>query len=617
MNILVCTKLVPNTRHMTIDSETQRLVRHGISSILNPADRYVLEKALRFRDQYGGTVTVVSMGVLQASEILASAYLVGADRCVLLTDPLFGGSDTFATASVLTAAVKYEEKRSGKPFDMIFCGKSTIDGETGQVGPELAEMLGIPCFTGISEMEYRETSCHIKYLLDDMDIKVDVRFPLLVTYPLAGDVCLRGSIPERLEKADEIVIPQLSFEDLAPWLDRNEIGLSGSATRVVRSFVPDTQRKSIRIAQGSPREKAGQLVNYLLQDGWLGRKNNVILGQSETQAAVKKENGRIFVFVEKKRDGFCKTVSLELLTPAKQIADAAGYLVTAILIGTDNKEAENELLLYPVDEIISCEDEVFENMQFHSHVENVADMVGKYRPEGFLIGGTDLGKILAARIAARFRTGLTAECTGIRYDQEKRSIIWSRPAYGGKLMADIICREKRPQMGTIREGVFVKPKKCTGKPEIIRYKAVKSVMEDQVSVLQKAVSPGFVPKGDMELSMVVGMGRGVRDMDGFDMCCDFADAIGAEIGASRGGLELRVMSQKYLIGSNGKTIRPGIYFACGISGSLQHMTGVLDSGCIVAVNKDPKAEIFQYADYCVIGDLFEIIPELQEQMENL
>ncbi len=130
-------------------------------------------------------------------------------------------------------------------------------------------------------------------------------------------------------------------------------------------------------------------------------------------------------------------------------------------------------------------------------------------------------------------------------------------------------------------------------------------------------APGFTSKTENAVSIVVGMGRGIRNIDGFDLCCDFADAIGADIGASRGATDLRVVSNQYLIGSNGRTIRPSIYFACGISGSLQHMTGVLDSKCIVAINSDPKAEIFQYADYCLIGDLFQLIPELQKLIERI
>lgn len=232
------------------------------------------------------------------------------------------------------------------------------------------------------------------------------------------------------------------------------------------------------------------------------------------------------------------------------------------------------------------------------------------------MGGSDLGKELAARIAGRFRTGLTAECTGIRYDDELGGIVWSRPAYGGKLMAEIICREKRPQMGTVREGVFVKPEKCAGEAKVINVPFKRAALAGQVTLMRKAVAPGFAPKGEQDVSIVVGMGRGIRDMDGFDLCCDFADAIGADIGASRGAVDMRLVSQQYLIGSNGRTIRPSIYFACGISGSLQHMTGVLDSGCIVAINKDPNAEILRYANYCVIGDLFQILPAMQEVLEK-
>lgn len=618
MNILVCVKQVPNTKHMTIDPETHRLVRHGITSILNPSDRYVLERALRMKDQYGGTVTVISMGVPQANAELISAWLVGADRCLLLTDPSFGGSDTFATASVLAAAVKYEQQRTGENFDVIFCGKSTIDGETGQVGPELAELLGIANFTNISQLKYNGASFEVEYSVNEMKLLINAHLPILVTYPLAADACLRGSIPERLEKVktEDIQIPQLSFHELSPWLNIDEIGLKGSATKVVRSFVPPTGRKGIRIDKGSPSEKAEKLVEYLKQDGLLGKKTKAASAKTARTVA-EKGNGRICVFVEQTSKGSCKNISLELLTPAIEMGDTAAWKVSAIIVGSDNTKAITELKQYPVDEILSCEDARFENMQLHDYVETVAAMVETYQPEGLLVGGTDIGKELASRIASRFHTGLTAECNGIRYDAERQKIVWSRPAYGGKLMADIICKDKKPQMGTVREGVFEKPAPYSSDPEIIVVSAVDAPLAKKVTVIRKGIAPGFAPKGENEISMVVGMGRGIRNMDGLDLCCDFADAIGADIGASRGATELQLISNQYLIGSNGKTIRPMLYFACGISGSLQHMTGVPDSGCIVAINRDPKAEIFQYADYCVVGDMFSIIPELQELMESL
>ena len=615
MNILVCIKQVPNTGHMTIDPKTHRLIRHGINTIMNPADRYVLEKALRMKDQFGGNLTAISMGAPQAEAELVSAWLVGADRAILLTDPAFGGSDTFATASVLAAAIQYEQQRSGENFDMIFCGKSAIDGETGQVGPELAELLNIHHFTNISRLDYTGISCQIEYTADDKKLLVDAAFPLLVTYPLSGDVFLRSAIHERLEKVEEIVIPRLSLADLEPWLNQDEIGLRGSATKVVRSFVPSAQRNNVIIDKGTPKEKVAVLLRHLKEDGLLGTKATV--QKAEATRNTDTGSGRICVFVEQNRDGSCKSLGLELLTPALEIGASAKLRVCAILAGWDNRKAEAELAQYPVDEIISCQDEPLRNYLSTSYTEAVAGIIRQYQPEGLLIGGTEFGKELAARIAARFHTGLTAECTSVRYDGEKGGIIWSRPAYGGKLMADIICKEKRPQMGTIREGVFLKPAMGGGDPQIIRVSAPGSGIADKVRVLSQTDAPGFQLQNGNEISMVVGMGRGIRDMDGFDLCCDFADAIGADIGASRGAVELRMISPQYQIGVNGRTLRPTIYFACGISGSAMHMTGVADARCVVAINSDPKAEIFGIANYGIVGDLFQIVPELQAQMERL
>jgi len=380
--------------------------------------------------------------------------------------------------------------------------------------------------------------------------------------------------------------------------------------------VPPTGRKGIRIDRGSPAEKAELLAGYLLRDGLLGAGPETAR-VTDGRSPVQKGSGRICVFIEQSTEGTCRNISMELLTPAMQIGDAAALRLSAILVGPDNARAIEELKRYPVDEIISCEASETGELLLHDYAEAVSEAVEKYEPEGLLIGATELGKALSARVAARFRTGLTAECSGVRYDAELEKLVWSRPAYGGKLMADIVCKDRLPQMGTVREGVFEKPAPYPSRPEIIAVHPGRSSLSGKITVIDKAMVPGFSSKTDHARSIVVGMGRGIRDIDGFDLCCDFADAIGADIGASRGATELRIVSGRYLIGSNGRTIRPAIYFACGISGSLQHMTGVLDSRCIVAINKDPKAEIFQYADYCLVGDLFQILPELQKVMERM
>jgi len=612
MNILVCVKQVPNTKHMTIDPETNRLVRHGISTILNPADRYSLERALRLQDQYGGDVTVITMGAAPAKEVLLSAYMVGVDRCIHLVDPAFGGSDTYATAAILSAAIRYEERRKGEPFDIIFCGKSTIDGETGQVGPEIAEILGIPFYSEISRIDYDSVSYRIEYHSDHLSLTVSAKPPVLVTFPFGGDACLRPSFPERLKEADTIEFPKLTLDDLSEWLNRDEIGLSGSATRVVRSFVPSASRETTLIDKGTPEEKAKALYDYLNGAGLLGQATEEKPAETRTVEALPKGEGRIFVYMEQNKSGGCTGVSLELLTPAVEISRASGLRVCAVVMGEEISVAVEELKEYPVDEIITCKDPIFANRQLHDYTDNLGRMIEEYKPEGFLLAGTEWSKNVASRIAAKFHTGLTADCSKIRFDSEQGGIIWSRPAYGGKLMADIICKTGRPQMGTVREGVFLRPDKCPGSPQIYEFKAIPSKISENVNILQSNITPAFSRGDGSDTSIVVGMGRGIRNMDGFDLCCDLADALGADIGATKAATDMRLVSSQYLIGSNGKTVRPTIYFACGMSGNFQHMTAVLDSRCIVAINNDPNAEIFQYANYGVVGDLFEIIPAFMD-----
>lgn len=614
MNILVCLKQVPNTKHMTVDPKTHRLVRHGVSAMLNPADRLVLERALRMREEYGGTLTAISMGAPQAADVLLSAWMVGADHGFLLTDPAFAGSDTFATASVLAAGVRYLENESGTRFDAILCGKSTIDGETGQVGPELAELLGIPHFSNLSRLERCGSGFRLEYTLNDTKILAEAVGPILLTYPLSGEVYLRAAIGERLDRLAEQQIPQLTLEELSPWLCSDELGLHGSATRVIRSFIPQTQRACIRFTNGSPREKVAALLLRLQEDGVLTRQGQRVPPPRTRRSA---GSGRICVYVEQTAAGRCRSLGLELLSAAATIADDARLRIAAILIGSDNSKAADELKEYGVDEIFSCEDAVFDDMQVHDYVEAMSRIVEQYRPEGLLVGATEMGKELAARVAARFHTGLTADCTGVRYDSELQSIVWSRPAYDGKLMADIVCARKRPQMGTIREGVFEKPAPCPGAPSLVSVPLRRSALTEKVIVLNRSAAPGFQKTNDGHVSIVVGMGRGIQDMDGLDLCCDFADAIGADIGATNAVVRMQLLSQQYQIGTNGRTIRPDIYIACGISGSLQHLTGVQDAGCIVAINTDPQAEIFKYANYGIVGNLFEIIPELERQLKAI
>ena len=207
---------------------------------------------------------------------------------------------------------------------------------------DIFHKLGIANFTNIAQLNFNGSSFDVEYTVDDVKLAVNAQAPVLVSYAITGDAFLRSSIHERLQKVEDVEIPRLTFEDLSPWLNINEIGLKGSATKVVRSFVPPTGRKAIRIDKGSPAEKAEKLVEYLKRDGLLGKKANASDPKAE-RTAIEKGNGRICVFVEQTSKGGCKNISLELLTPAIDMGDTAAWKVSAIVVGADNTKAIAEL----------------------------------------------------------------------------------------------------------------------------------------------------------------------------------------------------------------------------------------------------------------------------------
>lgn len=317
----------------------------------------------------------------------------------------------------------------------------------------------------------------------------------------------------------------------------------------------------------------------------------------------------ISVFMEV-HNGQLRNVSLELLTAGRQLATDAHEELVAVIVGNQNDAIIEQLVQYPIDRVVSLEHFSYENYATDSYTDALHAYICQYQPQCFLFGTTFLAKDLVPRLAARCKTGLTAECTSVSYQKDTGKILWSRTGFGGKMMADIVCPDRLPQMGTIREGVYKKTKKATGhSAKIDRWDMTEQIKMERVRILQKTAKILSKQQIDDETEIVVGLGRGVRTLDRIDMMMDFADALNAELGASRGAVELRLLPEKFLIGQNGRNLHPKIYIACGISGAAQHMAGISGADCIIAINSDPNAPIFKVADYGICGDLHSIIPE--------
>lgn len=326
------------------------------------------------------------------------------------------------------------------------------------------------------------------------------------------------------------------------------------------------------------------------------------------------ENKNLWVIVETKEDGSAVNVGLELLNPGRKMADTLGGELVAVIIGQDVAKAKEEVKDHGVDRIITCEGEVYKDYSTDVYANAIEKLVEKYNPDTILIGATNQGRDLGPRVSARLHTGLTADCTELDVDAETGNVQWTRPAFGGNLMAQILCPDSRPQMGTVRPGVF--PKEAFGRKDNIE--EIEENIEFTGEIRTKILD--FIPRDegdDVDLvgaEFIVSGGRGLGDPSNLKLIEDLAEALGATVGSSRPLVDSGWISHSHQVGQSGKTVAPKVYIAVGISGAIQHLAGINASDTIIAINKDPDAPIFDVADYGIVGDLFEVVPALIEKI---
>ena len=324
----------------------------------------------------------------------------------------------------------------------------------------------------------------------------------------------------------------------------------------------------------------------------------------------------VWVFIEVVR-GKIKGVSLELLGQGRKMADDLGEKLVAIIPGNEIEDFAKMAIHYGADEAIVVDQKELKDYSTDGYTKAMCTLIKKYNPAVLLIGATNNGRDLGPRVSSRMQTGLTAACTELGVDSETRLVKWTRPAFGGNLMATILCPDHRPQIGTVRPGVFKKPEEDTGrKGEIIHETVEFGPDEIRTRIVEVITEAGGADVNLEEAEIIVSGGRGVGGPEGFEVLKELADEIGAQIGASRAAVDSGWISSLHQVGQTGKSVGPKIYIACGISGAIQHVAGMSSSDVIIAINKDPDAPIFNIADYGIVGDLFEIIPELTKRIRS-
>ncbi|MBJ6726261.1 electron transfer flavoprotein subunit alpha [Geomesophilobacter sediminis] len=325
----------------------------------------------------------------------------------------------------------------------------------------------------------------------------------------------------------------------------------------------------------------------------------------------------VWVFIEQ-TEGEPARVSWELSGSGRGLADTLGVPLSAVIIGHDVGHLADEAFRYGADQVYIIDQEVYARYRTEAYLEAMCYLIEKYRPEIVLMGATGMGRDLAGAVATRVKTGLTADCTGLDIDA-RRNLMQTRPAFGGNIMATILCERCRPQMATVRPHVMPLPERKELKPGKVIVETLPLNEADIFTrVLEIIKDKGGKDKVDVAgAEFIVSGGRGLMAKENFYLLEELAEEVGGVVGGSRSAVDAGWLPPERQVGQTGKTVRPKIYIACGISGAIQHLVGMQDSDVIIAINRDREAPIFEVATFGIVGDLFQVVPALTSKLREM
>ena len=604
MRAIVLVKQVPDLRGAPIGVRPDGTIdRQAAAAVTNPADLHALEAALSLAAE----VWALSMGPPNAEATLREAVSLGASRAVLLCDRLLAGSDTWATANALTGGIE----RLGA--DLVLCGISAIDGETGQVGPEVAARLGWPQATGCEALEVDGATLVVRRIVEGGFERLRVPLPAVVTIAETGYAPRYPTLVGR-RRASAATIERLTAADLG--LDASTVGLGASPTQVAHMEPAPLPERSCQFvaADGLTYD---ELAGALVELGTLGAVVDHAPGPepSPGEPAVGEPfDGEPSVWVVcEVRDGRPARVTLELLSKASELAPAFGGGVAAVVMGAQLGPVVEELVVHGVDVVFVADHEALAPYRAEPHARVLADLVSTRHPSAVLFGATTTGRDLAPRVAAGLGTGLAADCTDLRVGPwARRGIHYEallhqiRPAMAGGVLATCVCPEARPQMATVRPGLF-EPRPGPRPARIEQVPVTLRPSDLRVEVIDRETSTSEVSLANADVIIAGGAGC---DASSWHLVEELAETIGGRVAASRGAVEAGLADRSVQVGQTGSTVHPRLYIACGISGALQHTVGMRGARIVVAINREPNAFIFRLAHFGIVADVREALPLL-------
>ncbi len=621
MKQVVLVKQVPATAQLAFDPETRTLKRDGVRLEVSSFDVRALLRAIALRNEHGGEVVVLTMGPPAAREALVHCLALGADRGIHLVDRAFAGADTLATARALAAAIRRES------FDLVLCGRASVDAETAQVGPEVAELLDLPqvCCARTLTVDAAVRTFTAERETDEGSETVTGALPVLVT---AGEDLAAEKFPRRADKeaAKTKPIVELGAADLAA--DPAGFGAAGSPTWVEGLETVAVERPGW-IIEGELDRAIATLVAQLAERGLFapvggaapedGAATPAALAGRATAAVantLSSADSAVWVVAEL-FDGAVRRVTFELLAKARRLVAERGGAVAAVVIGHDVRRHGDLLARHGADHVLVADDPRLASYATEPYAAVLADAITARRPRAVLLPSTYVGRDLAPRVAGRLGLGLTGDCVDLSIDAEGRLVQW-KPAFGGNVVAPILSRT-RPDMATVRPGVLPIASPRAHAPARIEALALGELPASRLRVLDRHRDPSAARAAALdEADVAVGVGLGIGGPEALPVIAALAAALGdAPIATTRDVVDKGWMPRQHQVGITGRAIAPRFYFAIGIRGATEHMVGVRRSGTIVVIDKNPQAPIFAQADLGIVGDWAEVVPKLTAELARV
>lgn len=608
---VVLVKQVPATAQLAFDPETRTLKREGVRLEVSSFDVRALLRAIELRSEHGGEVVVLTMGPPTAREALVYCLALGADRGIHLVDRAFAGADTLATARALAAAIRRE------PFDLVLCGRASMDAETAQVGPEVAELLDLPqvCCARTLTVDLAARTLAADRETDEGFETVTGALPALVT---AGEDLAAEKFPRRADKEAAKTKPIVALTAADLDADAAGFGAAGSPTWVEGLETVSVERPG-RILDGDLDAAVAALVTELSHRGLYAPVGSAAPTESPATAvpvSARAGDAEIWVVAEL-FDGAVRRVTFELLAKARRLVDERGGSVAAVLVGHEVARHADVLARHGADRVLVADDPRLASYATEPWTAVLADAIRSRRPTAVLLPSTYLGRDLAPRVAGRLGLGLTGDCVDLTIDDAGRLVQW-KPAFGGNVVAPILSRT-RPEMATVRPGVLPTAPPRPHATPAVETLPMGDLPASRLRVVDRHRDPSAARAAALdEADVAVGVGLGIGGPENLAAIEALADVLGgAPIATTRDVVDKGWMPRQHQVGITGRAIAPRFYFAIGIRGATEHMVGVRRSGTIVVIDKNPQAPIFAQADLGIVGDWAEVVPRLTRALAEL